>query len=71
VLAMPLIGWIYEKIFAPHHTTFYSMDTAIMFEKSVHYAVLEVIDNMTANKGVRALSESERKSTMKAFGASA
>lgn len=69
VLAMPLVGWLYERIFAP--TTYYSMDTAIMFQESVHRAVLEVIDCMTTAKGVRALSEGERKPILKRFAASA
>jgi hypothetical protein len=69
VLAMPLVGRVYERIFAP--ATFYAMDTAIMFQKAVHYAVQEVIDGMTANKGVRALTEAERKPVMRQFGASA
>lgn len=69
VLAMPIVGWIYERIFAP--ATFYAMDTALMFQDAVHNAVLEVVDCVTANKGVRALSEAERKPTLKKFGASA
>ncbi len=68
VLAMPLIGWIYAKIFAP--PTYYAIDTALMFQQAVHNAVLEVMDCMTANKGIRALSEAERKPIMKAFAAS-
>jgi hypothetical protein len=69
ILAMPLIGWLYERIFAPE--TFYAMDTAIMFQDAVHNAVLEVYDCMTANKGVRALTEAERKPVMKSLSASA
>jgi len=69
VLAMPLIGWIYERVFAP--ATYYAMDTALMFQESVHRVVLEVVDCMTTRNGIRALSESERKPIMKAFGASA
>jgi hypothetical protein len=68
VLAIPIVGWVYERIFAPE--TFYSMDTALMFEKAVHNAVLEVVDCMTANKGIRALTELERKPIMKRFAAS-
>ena len=68
VLAMPLIGWVYERIFAP--TTYYSMDTALMFQDSVHRAVLEVVDCMTEGKGVRALTEAERKPVLKKFAAS-
>jgi hypothetical protein len=69
VLAMPLIGRIYERIFAP--TTFYSVDTALMFQDAVHNAVLEVIDCITADKGVRALSEDERKPILKSFSTTA
>src|SRR5579862_2643000 len=69
LLAIPLIGWLYEKIFAP--ATFYAMDTAIMYQKAVHSAVREVIECMTADKGVRALSEEEWKPIMKKFSASA
>jgi hypothetical protein len=69
VLAMPLVGSIYERIFAP--ATYYALDTALMFQEAVHNAVLEVIDCVTANKGVRALTEAERKPIMKRFGPSA
>lgn len=69
VLAMPLVGWAYERIFTP--PTYYSVDTAIMFQESVHRAVLEVVDCVTENKGIRALTEAERKPILKKFAASA
>lgn len=69
VLAMPLVGPVYERIFAP--ATFYAMDTALMFQRAVHQAVLDVIESITAAKGIRALTESERKPVMRRFGASA
>jgi hypothetical protein len=69
VLAMPLIGGIYERIFAP--ATYYAVDTALMFQAAVHNAVLEVIDCVTKDKGVRALTEAERKPIMNRFGPSA
>jgi len=68
VLAMPLVGWVYERLFAP--TTYYAIDTALMFQQSVHNAVLEVIDCITASKGIRALTEAERKPVLKTFAAS-
>jgi hypothetical protein len=40
------------------------MDTAIMFQSMVHSAVLDVIDPLFTAKGVRALSELERKPIM-------
>jgi len=41
--------------------TYYRLDTALMFQDSVHSAVLEVIDQATEGKGIRAMSELERK----------
>jgi hypothetical protein len=67
-LAVPIVGWIYERVFSP--ATFYAIDTALMFQDAVHNAVMEVIDCVTENKGVRALTESERKPIMKRFGPS-
>jgi hypothetical protein len=67
VLGMPLVGRLYELIFAPD--TFSALDTALMFQDAVHNAVLEVLDCMTAAKGVRALSEAERKPALKRFAA--
>jgi hypothetical protein len=65
---MPIVGWLYERIFAPD--TFYAIDNALMFQEAVHNAVLEVMDCMTEAKGMRALSESARKPIMKRFSAS-
>lgn len=67
VLAMPLVGWVYERVFAP--VTYYSLDTAIMFQESIRHSVLDVIDSMTTAKGLRALTEDERKPVMKRFAA--
>jgi hypothetical protein len=66
VLAMPLVGTIYEWIFAP--ATYYAIDTALTFQDAIHNALMEVIDCLTAEKGVRALTEAERKPIMKKFG---
>ncbi|TKJ32907.1 MAG: hypothetical protein CEE38_22050 [Planctomycetes bacterium B3_Pla] len=41
--------------------TYYRLDTALMFQDSVHSAVLEVIGQATEAKGLKALSELERK----------
>jgi len=65
LLAMPIIGWIYEKVFAP--TTFYSMDTSLMFQESVSRAVREVIAVMREGQGVRALTEAEEKPILTPF----
>jgi hypothetical protein len=59
VLSMPVTGFVYGLIFRP--VTYFNEDTAIMFRESVHNAVVEAIDTVTAEKGLRALSEAERK----------
>jgi len=41
--------------------TYYRLDTALMFQDSVHSAVLEVIDQVTEGKGIKMLSELEKK----------
>jgi len=41
--------------------TYYRLDTALMFQDSVHSAVLEVMGQVTEGKGVRVLTELEKK----------
>ncbi|MEN9582475.1 MAG: hypothetical protein RL641_429 [Candidatus Parcubacteria bacterium] len=43
--------------------TYYQMDTEAMFKGSVQQGVLEAIDLITTSKGMRALSELERRPT--------
>lgn len=65
VLAIPVIGWLYFLLFNP--TTYYRLDTATMFRTTVHNAVTEVIDGLRSEQGLRALSEVERKPTIREF----
>lgn len=65
VLAVPGIGWVYGKIFAP--ATYYRLDTVQMFQDSVHSAFLEALEETTEGKGVRALTDLERKPVMRAL----
>lgn len=59
VRSIPIFGPLYVWIFKP--ASYYRIDTMEMFQKAAHNAVLEVIDAMTADKGLRAISESDRK----------
>jgi hypothetical protein len=59
IMAVPLLGWIYEHEFAPQ--TYYRLDTIMMFRAAVHAVVLETIDGLMTAKGLRALTEDERK----------
>ena len=63
ILAIPVLGWIYEKIFNP--ITFYSLDTALMFQESIRRAVNQVIEGLLSEQGVRALSESQMQPTIR------
>jgi hypothetical protein len=65
ILAIPFFGALYERIFKP--TTYYKTDTALMFQSVVHSAVLEMIDPLLTAKGVRPLTELERKPMMREF----
>jgi hypothetical protein len=64
-LVVPFFGPLWERLFAP--ATYYRIDTALMFKAVVHESVLKVIDGMTEAKGLRALSESDRKPILKDF----
>jgi hypothetical protein len=65
IMSLPLLGSLYRKFFRP--ITYYRIDTSEMFQQAVRTAVMEVIDQMTAAKGIRALTEMERKPVMREF----
>lgn len=69
IFDMPLLGDIlkFSFSFLIKPVTYYRIDTAHMFQKSVHAAVMEVIDALTEDKGLKALTEAERKPVMKDF----
>lgn len=69
IMPLPLIGLLYRKLFNP--MTYYRADTSKMFQSAVQQAVHEVIAQMTAAKGLRALTETELKPVMRAFAAKA
>lgn len=60
---IPFLGPALIRMFSPE--TFYRIDTALMFQDSVHSAVLEVLDQRMKGQGLRLLSESERKPIMR------
>ena len=65
IRAMPFIGALYQRLFNPD--TYYKMDTTLMFQETVHQAVLEVLEETLRTKGVRGLSELERKPVLRAL----
>ena len=65
ILMLPFIGPLYERFFRP--ITYYRIDTAQMFQKTVEKAVQDVIEGITTEKGIRPLTELERKPVMRDF----
>lgn len=61
----PFIGAALDFVRQPR--TYYQYDTALMFQSAVHSAVLEVVDGLIKAKGLRALSELERKPILREF----
>lgn len=62
---IPFIGGWLIQVF--HPMTYFRIDTALMFQELVRSAVNEVIDEITSDKGIRALTEDERKPIMRDF----
>lgn len=59
LLAIPFIGhFLAERV---RVETYYTVDSTLMFHDSVHTAVLNVLDKVTKAKGIRAMTELERK----------
>jgi hypothetical protein len=65
VLETPILGLLYAKIFNP--LSYYKLDTMQMYQAAIHAAVMEAIDEITNAKGLRGLTELERKPVMKDF----
>jgi hypothetical protein len=58
ILDMPLIGSLYDRFFRP--STYYKLDTIDIFQKAVHAAILEIVNDAIRmrGKGLRALAPS-------------
>jgi len=65
ILGIPFVGPVYQRLFRPQ--TYYKIDTASMFQSAVHAAVLEIVDDLSKGKGLRALSEADRQPTLREF----
>ena len=65
ILELPMVGPLAGFLVRPW--TYFKIDTALMFQETVHAAVLEVLDGLTNAQGLRALSEFERKPILREF----
>ena len=57
-----LVDGLHKKLYP---VTYYRIDTASMFMSYAQSSVLKIIDEITNNKGTRALTENERKPVLK------
>lgn len=57
--SLPYVGPIIGRIANP--VTYYSIDTRIMFEETVHETTVKLVEGLLAAKGAKALSAEERK----------
>ena len=65
IIAVPILGQLYEHFFRP--VTYFRVDTTLMFQSAVSAAVNESIDAVTTAKGLRAMTEDEKKPIMREF----
>lgn len=63
--SLPVVGILFAWLVKPG--TYYKIDTALMFQESIHSAVLEVVDGLTEAKGLRTLSDLDRKPILREF----
>ena len=63
LMSLPVLNVILGTLVKP--ITYYAYDTALMFQSAVHGAVLEVVDELTKTKGLRSLSEADRKPVLR------
>ncbi len=65
LMGIPFLNLMVDWVAAP--VTYFKIDTAHMFQESVRAAVNEVIDELTKAKGVRQMTELERKPISRDF----
>lgn len=58
---LPFIGRFFIK--QTNRKTYYQIDTETMFMESIHSILLQLIDSITEQKGLRSLSETQRQIT--------
>jgi|SRR6188768_495395 len=65
IIVTPLVGPLYVRLFKP--MTYFRIDTILMFQSQVKRAVEDAIDGLAIAKGLRALTEDEKKPIMRDF----
>jgi hypothetical protein len=65
LMPIPVAGSIYRRLFRP--VTYYELDTAAMYRTAVHAAVTEALGGLTTTRGMRRLTEEERRPSVRDF----
>lgn len=65
ILGLPYLGALYEYFFDPE--TYFKEDTRIMFQETVHAAILEAVDEVLQAKGLHALAPDDRKPAVRSL----
>jgi hypothetical protein len=65
LLHTPIIAGFYERFLRP--ITYYRVDLALMYERAVHQAILQVLDELTDAQKLPRLPDSDRKPIMRDF----
>jgi len=65
LLHTPIIAGFYERFLRP--LTYYRIDLALMYERAIHQAVLQVLDELTEAQKLPRLPDSDRKPIMRDF----
>jgi len=60
---LPFIGPFYDRFF--HPDTYYRQDINGSYREAVHSALMQAIDEMTKQKGLKALNDDERRPTIR------
>jgi hypothetical protein len=63
LVALPGIGLLVERWLQPR--TYYHIDTALMFQESIHTVLLGLVEELTSDQGIEPIPEHERKPSMK------
>lgn len=65
IATIPVAGALFQWMLKP--LTYYKIDTALMFQSVTHASVLQALEAQLSAKGLRSLSETERKPVMRDF----
>ncbi len=67
LLPLYLLRFLFRAVMRLDKETYFKIDTALMFQSTVHDAIQKVLNGLTTAQGLRALTEGEMKPVMRDF----